>query len=755
VAILTATACTVRTEVQGPIRPVRAQTSWVLAADGTPLTSLHAEEDRQDVALGEVPEHVRHAVVAIEDERFFTHGGIDLQAMVRAALRNVSEGQVAEGGSTITQQYVKNVLLDDDDRTVKRKLREASLAIQLENRNTKDRILELYLNTIYFGNGAYGVEAAAREYFGATTSDLTLPQGALLAALIQAPNATDPYREPDAALRRRNLVLDKMVELDAISLEEAAAAASTPLELSSKPPEQRYPAAHFVEQVKRLILDNEQFGATREERERLLFTGGIRVHTTIDLDLQRQAEEAVAKVLSEPERDPEAALVAMEPRTGFVRALVGGRDFFGPAEHAKFDLATQKGRPAGSSFKPLVLATAVDRGFPLDEPYPAPAALTLSTDTGPWRVENYGAQDGGSANLVEATVRSYNTVYAQLMQQVGPADAVEMAHRLGITSPLVNYPSTVLGVNDVTPLEMASAFGTFAARGIHVAPVLVTRILDADGSILYQHERDPERVLRQPVADQVTDILRQVIERGTGTTAKIGRPAAGKTGTGQDWTDAWFVGFTPELVSSVWVGFPEAQVPMVPPRTRIRVTGGSWPAQIWQLFMSAALADRPVTELPQPPSELELLGAELVVIRDVIGFRFEAAQDLLERDGWTVERNDVPSSDYPPGIVVAQTPTAGEEAPKGSTIILDVSDGRAEIAAVPDSLDALSEDAAREIRLAGFTPEVRVELEPESAGGAARAGRVWKQSPAAGTILRLGATVIVWVNPEEVPEPGG
>jgi len=701
------------------------------------------------VRLAEIPRFVANAVVAIEDERFYEHAGIDLQAILRAALRNVGEGGVAEGGSTITQQYVKNVLLEPD-RTLKRKVREAALALQLEDRFTKDRILELYLNTIYFGNGAYGIEAAAREYFATSAAELTLAHAATLAGLIRAPAASDPYGNPDAAVARRNVVLDKMVELGAATVAEASAASDEDLGLAVRDESDRYLAGHFVEQVKRFVLDDPRFGETREEREALLFTGGLRIHTTIDLQMQADAEAAIARVLSEPESDPEAALAAIEPNTGFVRALVGGRDFFGTADHAKFDLASQKGRPAGSSFKPLVLGAAIEKGFPLDVPYSAPSTIRIPLETGAWTVSNYGGANGGRPDLVEATVRSYNTTFAQLMMQVGPADAVAFANRVGIKSPLAVVPSTVLGVNDVTPLEMSSAFGTFANRGIHLEPTFVEEILRPDGTILYQHERSPRRAVDRSVADQLTAVLRQVIERGTGTRARIGRPAAGKTGTGQDWTDAWFVGFTPNLATAVWIGFPEGQISMTPPRTRITVTGGSWPAQIWQLFMSAALADEPVIPFATPTDDV---GAPLGPPRplpDVTRLPLAEATLRLKREGWQVTVQRVPSLDFPPGIVIEQSPDPGEEHAVGDVVVLDVSEDSPELATVPAVLGQTTSTAVAALEDAGFTPVIKTEAEP-GGGAELRQGRVWKQSPAGSTELAVGSTVTIWVNPEPPP----
>lgn len=596
-------ACSYTPADVAPEIPENAESSAIFGADGSLLTVLHAEENRQEVSLRRIPEVLRDAVVAIEDERFWEHKGVDLRAVLRALTTNASEGEIAEGASTITMQVVKNTLTGEAD-DLEAKVREAALAFEFERNYTKEFILELYLNTIYFGNGAYGVQAAANEYFGHPVDQLTAPEAATLAGMIQAPNRYDPFDFPDQALARRDVVLDRLLALDRITLADHAAAVATPLTLAPPPdPSARYPAAHFVEEVKQFVLDDERFGATPAERQNLLFAGGLRIYTTIDPRLQAAAEAAVAAVLPDPAAHPEASLVAVEPLTGYVRAMVGGRDFFGGGGQAKYDLAMGKGRPTGSSFKPMVLAAALADGIPLSTTFSAPPSISLVYGTGQvWDVDNYG--EGGTAvpvDLVEATVRSYNTAFAQLVLTVGPQRAVDVAAAMGIRVPLEAVPSAVLGANDVRVIDMASAYATLANRGLSVDPVMVTRINRTDGTVVFENVHQQARVLATTVTDQVTAVLQQVIDRGTGTGAQIGRPAAGKTGTGQRWTDAWFCGYTPQLSAAVWVGFPHEAVPMVPPTTAIRVTGGSWPAQIWQRFMTEAMAPLPVVAFTAPP----------------------------------------------------------------------------------------------------------------------------------------------------------
>jgi penicillin-binding protein 1A len=720
----------------------------VYAADGTLITTLHGEENREVVPFEAIPKVLQDAVVAIEDQRFWIHNGVDLRAVARAAVSNAEEGRVAEGGSTITQQYVKNELLGAE-RDVRRKLREASLAYHLEQKYSKERILELYLNTIYFGNGAYGVQAASHEYFGGSTETLDLAQAALLAGLIRAPTTLDPYDQPDRATERRRTVLDKMVELGMIARPQADEATAKPLGLRTKPIGERYSAPYFVERVKRFILDDPRFGDTPKARRDLLFGGGLKISTTVDLAEQAKAESAVAKVLSSPDRDPEAAVVALEPGTGYVRALVGGRDFFGGGAEAKLDLATQgTGRPAGSAFKPIVLAAALAEGIPLTKSYDAPGRLTLALPHQQvWQVDNYEGNGGGRMNLVEATVQSVNTVYAQLVVDVGPARAMQLAKTMGITTPLKAYESAVLGTMEVLPIDMAAVYATLANRGVAVPPTFVLKVVGRDGEILYQHRHSEKRVLDADVVDVETDVLRQVVERGTGVNARIGRPVAGKTGTGQKWRDAWFVGFTPDLVTSVWVGFPKGQISMVPPTTRTQVSGGSWPAHIWQLFMSEALASTPITDFHAPPSRLAGIDETPRAVPNLVGMPTSQAELALSRAGLSMRRRTVSDNEYPPGYVVGQSPAGGAMAAGGSTVTLLVSAGGRRTAEVPDVLGRPNAEAVAAIKAAGFAVQLETQPEADPAKAAAHAGLVWKQSPGGSGPADAGSTVVLWANP--------
>jgi penicillin-binding protein 1A len=752
---LVATACRYTSRL--PLPTQQAVSSQILWADGSVLTTLHDAEDRDPVTLAQMAPTLPKAVVAIEDERFYQHDGVDARGVVRALTHDIEAGDVVEGGSTITQQYVRAVMLGRE-KSLERKVREAVMAVQLEQRYSKRTILTRYLNTVYFGNGAYGVQAAARTYFGKDAKDLDLAQSALLAGLIRAPSAYDPYVAPDLALARRNAVLDKLAALGREPADVVALTRATPLQLAPRARDDRYPAAHFVKAVRELIVDNPAFGVNQDQRRRLLLEGGLRIHTTLDPRWQLLAEQAISRVITKPETDPAAALVALDPTTGAVKAYVGGPDFFGAQPWAQVDLAGggcradgSGCRQSGSTFKPFVLAAALQAGIPLDRTYDAPGTITLpptNGETEPWTVRNYDGTGSGQMDLTEATVKSVNTVYAQLVTDVGPQAVVSTAHAMGITSSLEAVRSAALGSNGVTPLEMASAYDTLAGDGLHAPPVLVSRVTTRDGTVLYEAPTTRPRVLPADTARTITGVLQQGVERGTGVNARIGRPVAGKTGTATSWYDAWFVGYTPELVASVWVGFPDSERSMLPPATRTTVTGGSWPAQIWQQFAGAALAETPATPFPVPappaaPTTTTTVRPGLISVVGLTGV--EATRALVDA-GFRVRTVGAPSRAQPPGIVLAQSPAAGRPVRPGSQVTITIANGPPAIVAVPSVLDLLADEAATALRAAGLAVDVKVQAEPPP-GNPARAGRTWKQSPAAGTAVDAGSAVTVWVNP--------
>ncbi|MGH2766298.1 MAG: transglycosylase domain-containing protein [Actinomycetota bacterium] len=710
-----------------------ALTSTIYDAEGRFITTLHAEEDRELIPLRRIPEAVQDAVVAIEDQRFWSHRGVDLKAILRAAYVNATTGNIEEGGSTITQQYVKNRLLSPE-QTLSRKIREASLAWQLEEELTKEEILSRYLNTVYFGEGAYGIQRGAETFFSKPAAKLTLHEGALLAGLIAGPVRWDPIDQPELALARRNHVLGQMLDIGMITSAQWHDASSRPLGLHPKLGTDRYPAPYFIDYVKHQLLSNPRFGDTYTQRYNFLFKGGLRIYTTIDLRMQRAAERAVNGVLSQP-GDPYGALTAIDPRSGEIRAMVGGRDYWAPRRedrYAKVNLATggSTGRQAGSSFKPFALVAALENGILPSKTYAAPSSIVLDeppcgTEDYPWNVENYeGSSYGGALTVEQGLISSVNVVYAQIIRDVHPARVVEVAHRMGIRSQLRPYCSSVLGTNEVNTMEMASAFGTLATNGRRVRPTGILRIDNAQGEVLFEADPQPRQVLNASVAWTATQILRKVILYGTGTAANIGRPAAGKTGTAQQWRDAWFAGFIPQLSAAVWVGFPQGQIPMVYPTVRIaRVTGGSFPAQIWHSFMAAVTEHIPPRDFREPrgdyvtvamdntrgcvatsstPAEniryiqfvpgteptqtcvytsedfasptppTVITGTPPGGVPPVVGISVGTAVSVLRSHGYEVDRTYERGSGYQRDTVIDQDPAPGTPAPPGSTVTIVV-----------------------------------------------------------------------------------
>jgi penicillin-binding protein 1A len=773
-----------------------AESSYIYAADGSVVTVLHAEQNRESIPLDQVPVHTQQAVVAIEDARFFHHPGVDLRAIVRAFLKNTAQGRVVEGGSTITQQYIKNALIDRT-RDLRGKIDEASLAWQLEHKYSKQQILELYLNTVYFGEGAYGIEAAAQTFFGRPAQQLTLAQGALLAGLIKSPTRYDPYTDPDAAIARRNLVISKMLDQGYATADEAAAATASKLGLQPAKHSETYPAPYFVEYVKDLIQRDPRFdvlGTSVGERVNALFKGGLRIYTTIDPRLQTIAEQASRGVLPF-KKDPYNGFVALDPRTGGILAMVGGRNFFDPKDPlAKFNLAVQSRRQPGSSFKPFTLIGALEDGISLGRIYRGGSVIRIPQPNGTtWTVHNYESLSFGShLSLREATIKSVNVVYAQVVQQIGAAKVVEVAKRMGITSPLQALPSIAIGTQEVSPLEMASAYSPLANGGYAAPPLAITKITDSRGTVLYEWKRVKRKVLEPRVVALTLDALKDVINRGTGRRERLGRPAAGKTGTSDFYHDAWFAGMTPQIVAVSWVGFPRAQISMVPPATRITVVGGSWPGQIWKTFMVQALdgvepADFPVETsdlvrvavdvtrncLPNPftpPALIQdqtfLRGTEptsvctepttgAITAPNVVGKPKDAARSELEEAGYIVTVSSRSCPSYPAGYVCEQAPSAGTHGTVGDRATIYVSDDSSGSATVPMVLGKTLSQAKTALKNAGFTVEVVTKQNPEGDAGLAgcrdpserSSGRVWLQSFCAGERHPKGSAVRIYVNP--------
>jgi penicillin-binding protein 1A len=569
-----------------PANAKRVQRDGVIyASDGkTVLAVLRGDEGRVIVGADEIAPIMMQAIVAVEDRRYWEHQGVDLRGIFRAVWADITNKELVQGGSTITQQFVKNTYIEPE-QTVSRKLKEAALAWQLERRWSKERILTSYLNTIYFGNNAYGIEMAARVYFDKHAAELTLPEAALLAGIPANPSSYDPIGNPTRARARRDTVLALMFGQGLITKAEYETALRAPLPSPETVglPETGGPAGYFTEYVKQQLIA--YYGSGK------VFGGGLKVYTSIDVNLQRLAREAIDKWLRNPD-GPTAALVAIDPRDGRVLAMIGGSSF----RKSQFNLAVQGERQPGSSFKPYVLAAALDQGISPQTTYESkPQVINLGDKL--WAIRNYENAYLGTVDLETATIYSDNTVYAQLTSQIGPGTVAKMAHRLGVLSPLDDFLAIGLGVEAVNPLEMARSFSTFANDGARVDGSLLGNLPRAvlavqDGKRLALNEPVERQILEPNQAAILNSILEEVIELGTGRRAQLDdRPAAGKTGTTENYGDAWFVGYTPQLAVAVWVGYPDRLQPMLTEFNGDPVAGGTYPALIWRAFVRSALKE--------------------------------------------------------------------------------------------------------------------------------------------------------------------
>ncbi|MBO6178427.1 MAG: penicillin-binding protein 1A [Selenomonadaceae bacterium] len=564
-------------DLANDIRP--PATSTIYDINGSEIATVHAEEDRIPVKIAKVPKYLQDAFVAVEDNRFYDHNGVDIKGILRAAWSNIRGGGVSEGGSTITQQLAKNAYLTQD-RTLKRKIQEVFLALQLEKQYTKQEILELYLNQIYFGQGAYGVQAAARVYFNKNVEDLTLNECAMLAGIPKSPNYYSPFNNLEAAQERKGIVLDQMVKYGYVNRQEAAKLKTEPLALVRSKKADNSSDNYFINYVTQLLI--EKYGADAVYKE------GLKIYTTIDPDMQKAAEAAM-KLLPRFRTDangidqPQGALVAIDPKTGYIKAMIGGRGT------DQFNRATMAVRQPGSAFKPFVFAAALENNY-----MPSTVIDDSPVKIGDWSPQNYDRTFRGKVSLRLTAELSLNVPTVKIAQKLGMDKPIYYAQEMGITTFVLDGAqndrnlATALGglTKGVTPLELTSAYGTFANRGVHVAPIAIIRVLDRNGKIIDEAEPKPKTVISEESAAELTSMLMGVIDRGTGTRAKIGRPAAGKTGTTSDYHDAWFVGYTPDLVAGVWIG-QDNNVSLG------GMGGGNQPAEIWASFMKKALETTP------------------------------------------------------------------------------------------------------------------------------------------------------------------
>jgi penicillin-binding protein 1A len=577
------------------------QNTFVYAADGSLLGAIPAERNRQVVPLSRVSPWMPKATVAIEDRRFWSHGGIDPEGIARAAIADVRARSAVQGGSTITQQLVRNLYISNE-RTVQRKLKEACLAIKLNDAWSKQRILGTYLNQVYYGNLAYGIEAASQTYFSKPARDLTLLEAALLAGLTQAPSAYNPFFDPAKALQRRDAVLRAMRDEGAITqrrFETAIAVRSLGLKPGRLYKEIREP--YFFGYVRDELV--ERYGAETVR------SGGLSVYTTIVPRWQRAAQDAIKQTLPNPD-DPAAAIISIDPANGAIRAMAA---IVPGHSNNQFNLLSQARRQPGSTFKTFVLAAAIEKGIDPDTSYYVSAPFTYRpTATGScesgtwWCVRTYDSSYGGWTSISRATLRSDNTVYAQLTLDVGPDKVGEMARRLGVRSPLqVNgqyVPAMGLGSVPVSPLDMASAYATLAAGGVYSEPTAIRKVVLPSGKVDTRGgwgKPKRTRVIPDGIAWKVTQILEDNVRYGTGVGAYFGRPAAGKTGTTDKHADAWFVGYTPDLATAVWMGYQAGEIPMENVHG-IAVSGGSFPATMWRLMMERTIGLRPPRDFAEP-----------------------------------------------------------------------------------------------------------------------------------------------------------
>ncbi|MFL5766233.1 MAG: transglycosylase domain-containing protein [Actinomycetota bacterium] len=591
-----------------PKAPAPLQTTYVYDSRGNPLTTFHAAVNRTLIPLSDMSVSLQHAVIATEDKDFYHHPGIDPVGIVRAAWADLTHGQITQGGSTITQQYVKNVYTGDE-RTIGRKVKEALLAIKLEQRYTKQQILEKYLNTIYFGSGAYGVQAAAKTFWNEDAKNLTLLQSATLAGAIAAPTRYDPLESVQgAAKQRRNYVLDQMVSQGYLSADRASQLKDKPVKTQPYVPPANPKLSFFNEYVKRSLIDKLAKTTTHGDLEaaaKLVYGGGLKVTTTLNPNFQKEAETAISDNLG-AKGDPDAALVAIDPRTGAVEAMAGGHSY----QQSQVNVATgygSPGRQTGSAFKMFTLAAAMQQHFSLRGYWSGPQSVVISDPrcagaSGPWNPSNAGDGEAGTFTLADATAYSVNTVFAQLVVHLknGPQDVVDMAHRLGIRSPLQPDCSITLGTQDVTPLEMTDSYATIAAEGVHHGPTPLQSVKSRKGQQLIQFPGNGEQELSKNNANLVTSALEGVLTKGTAAGKGIGRPAAGKTGTAQDYRNAWFCGYTPQLATCVWVGYLNTNSPLVNVEGVPEVFGGTIPATIWHDFMTQATQNMKVEDFNTP-----------------------------------------------------------------------------------------------------------------------------------------------------------
>jgi penicillin-binding protein 1A len=742
--------------------PPIPQRSTIFASDGKTVLARVYLDNREIVPLREISPDARNAVLAIEDADFYSHGALSLSSMMRALAQNIRAGEVVQGGSTITQQLVKLTLgLDASDRSFGRKFQELALAMRVEQKYSKDRILEMYLNQVYLGNNVYGIATAAQFYFHTRAAKLDLPQAALLAGLIRAPLYYDPLVHPHKAWLRRNDVLNRMIALGpahgGVTANRGARAKAKPLELAPRVGRFHLPTPPFiVDYVKQQIHDDPNgwysfLGATPAERDKALAEGGYDIITTLDPSWQRDAQQAAdmpwARAPLHPEHKPPAdlAIVSLDVGTGAIRTMLSGKDY----RKDKKNTVTTPHQP-GSSFKPYVLAAAFEQGIPPTAIYSGVQGVIddprCETNGEPWTVINAEGTSLGSMNLYEATADSVNAVFARLILDVGPDHVADMAHRMGVTSPLPAVCSLATGSVGITPLDQASGYQTIANSGVHCTPYAVAEIRRRD-EILFRQRPECTRVLSAPLADLETDVLKGPITTGTASSVFSSGwgpwPIAGKTGTADSNTNVWFAGYTRQVVTAVWVGSQGDPYPLSE-YWGYDVFGGSIAAPIWKAYMLKAMAGMEPKQFPK---------GELATVPYVIGKTVDEARGLIRAAHFSVSVHVVPSY-LPEGTVVDQDPSAGTQSVPKSVVTVWVSNGVAPIVTLPDVVGS-SVDAARS-SLGAL--HLFVNVVEQTVVKSKNDGIVLSMDPAGGSRVKEGSSVTLVAGvlaPSSSPSPPG
>lgn len=690
-----------------------AQASRIVAKDGTPIATLY-DENRVNVPLTQVAEVMRQAIISIEDYRFYEHGALDLKGTLRALATNSAAGGTVQGGSSITQQMVKLTLLSQaqtkeeqraaTEQSVARKIKELRYAIAFEEEHSKDWILERYLNLAYFGDGVYGVQAAARHYFSTDAKRLTLPQAALLAGLVKNPVGYDPTRNPNKAFDRRNIVLERMAQLHVITVDQAKAEAAKGLGLEITPSRNGCMfsrAPFFCDYVVNYLLKDPALGPTTEDRKALLQSGGLTIKTTLDPRFQDAADEAVQRYVY-PTDNAVGGLVMVEPGTGAVRALAQSRPMGLREKRGEsminYDVPQQYGGSGGfqpgSTFKPFVLSAAIRQGIPLTTTFNAPPFLQLPQSefancpgagnfVGTWPVHNAGGQNAGARDLYTGTAGSINTFYAQLERKTGVCEPWQIANELGVHVPVKErQPAMVLGTSVTSPLEVAEAYASFAARGIHCVARPVTELLDANSNVVKSYPKECTQALPSPVADAVNDVLQGAFRTG-GTAAgiHISQPTAGKTGTETESKATWLTGYTPNLAMSAFIGGVNDQGHPISLNGQSlggryigNGSGAGTTGPIWQAAMDAIAKWLPDTPFEVPSGQA--IKGLLLTVPSVYGMGPDRARRVLEKAGFSVAiaPGEV-DGDAPEGTVQYTSPGRGSTTGSGDLITVYLSDG--------------------------------------------------------------------------------